>query len=325
MLYLFEGHASVDAAFSNLVSLFIESKSEDDGNAMLLARLVRLALSAGIPSASLVFIFRRLVRITRLFRKRGLAEAARRLLLGRPRQQSQSSLLPTVWGILKFSASASVHVYLLSEIVAYLVLQAMPLRGYILQPKSGIYKTPSKLLGPKERLRLFRSCVKTFPGDPKKFVTGWFFDADFEDILRDNAFEFLAWGFFGTKDASRLSDAERKEVERILVECEGVLGAPFPPGRNTNVAYMSFDKEPLNDMHHPLLYYGAISGLNMISWLLLRTRLGFQFKRERQSGIGYFHFTRRGNSPGSKPIHPSCFFTVLASGCYLTSMSSVQF
>ena len=271
------------------------ARSDSNNSAgVLLLRAGRVLLSNGVPLAAFAVILRRMVSILRAFRARDKIS-----------MPVSASSVDAPWKRLRrlavFLFRLAYHGYALSELAAYLMLQLRPLRALLLPPKRGIFKTPSKLMGARERRELFRRCVDTFPNDPRDFVTSWFFHADFDSIKRQNAIEFLTWGFFGTSDSSSLSSSEKKEVLTILADCEELLGCTFPPGKNKEIKYMSFSDEPLKDVHHPALYYASISALNTASDLILRFGLKFNFKRDPVSGLRYYHLCRKGKRP-SKPF-----------------------
>eukprot|EP00949_MAST-11_sp_MAST-11-sp1_P001092 g1092.t1 len=115
----------------------------------------------------------------------------------------------------------------------------------------------------------------------RRWLSGWFLGAKFEDIKVDNVREFLAWAWFNVASYKALHGTEREEVDGIIARLEEKLG-PFSPGRGrgVNVMRLNLDATYQRMKIHPFfLVFTLDAVLSRCGSALALHRLGMARER----------------------------------------------
>jgi len=130
--------------------------------------------------------------------------------------------------------------------------------------------------------------------DKRKFIMGWFYDANFELLRREDVLTYLAWMRFGCfmENLSTEEFHSLKELDLIRLESEINSGLPLPR-RQTHESplnSMRFTLEQIRFRHKPLLFYGITHIANSFLINSLLSDLGFSYKTPSgESCLGYWH------------------------------------
>eukprot|EP00960_Hanusia_phi_P076623 768588-Hanusia_phi.AAC.5 len=108
----------------------------------------------------------------------------------------------------------------------------------------------------------------------RQFLSGWFYDAEFDLITVEDVHSFLTWATFST--TYELLDEDKKgSIHKILLKIQGQLDYEFPtrsPGQEP-LPCMRFTIEPLLYKHKPIVFY-------LVCQWLLGAAAGFQLRKE---------------------------------------------
>ncbi|KAI8055862.1 hypothetical protein BDF22DRAFT_617763 [Syncephalis plumigaleata] len=118
-----------------------------------------------------------------------------------------------------------------------------------------------------ERSALFYRCF-TECGKIEDFFPGWFKRADhlprnirytaitIEEVYRENAREWLAWGFFGESlDEAQANTHTWDQLNWMLDYIEETSGLKFIEGYNPDIKALRLNLDPVKAVHRPWLFY----------------------------------------------------------------------
>eukprot|EP00566_Odontella_aurita_P007875 CAMPEP_0113554480 /NCGR_PEP_ID=MMETSP0015_2-20120614/16172_1 /TAXON_ID=2838 /ORGANISM="Odontella" /LENGTH=693 /DNA_ID=CAMNT_0000455625 /DNA_START=115 /DNA_END=2196 /DNA_ORIENTATION=+ /assembly_acc=CAM_ASM_000160 len=117
----------------------------------------------------------------------------------------------------------------------------------------------------------------------RSFLMGWFYDAPFERLRREDALTFLAWKKHGVPfDSRTLSEIDIRDImERDLLELEKQVnfGAALPSRDNCEepLACIRFNLEPLRYRHKPTIFYLVTHGAFHFITHVLGKNYGFKY------------------------------------------------
>ena len=115
--------------------------------------------------------------------------------------------------------------------------------------------------GSREWDRLWNDVLSTVE-DPREWIASYFVGAQFEDLSREDVFEFITWAMF-TTTPEYIDVEDRVEVDRSVALIEDFIGYRFPPKKDEvkkfNILRPSI--EPLRAVHKPLLFYAVTQGV----------------------------------------------------------------
>jgi len=120
-------------------------------------------------------------------------------------------------------------------------------------------------------VELWRMCLTNVP-DAREFLRGWFYDAPFEDITRDDVKDFLAWALYSTTFPLLAADDVR-DLAKVFALVELECDVRFPRRRKGQapLGSMRFSIEPVQYHHKPLLFYvstrfilGSLGSMNLV-------------------------------------------------------------
>jgi pimeloyl-ACP methyl ester carboxylesterase len=126
-----------------------------------------------------------------------------------------------------------------------------------------------------------------------------------QSMKKDEVEEFFAWAFF-CKEPHFLDVSERLALQTLFNYIKTSYGLVFKPGRNRVLAGRRLTIDTVQPIHHPLLFYAMIYGLEVIGNIFLRI---YGFKRyQAEKGLVYWY--RCGHEPHRKG--PLLFFHGIA-------------
>lgn len=176
------------------------------------------------------------------------------------------------------------------------------------------YVTPPQLTQ-QERQTVFRRIMNYLDSGEaaQQFLEEWFFDAQLENIQRENLREWMAWALHGHPLEKLLSE-EEDQIEEMMISMETEkLGGTwrFPEGKNALVRSARLNLDPVMALPRPLLIYSTVALLDGVSNMLLWTK-GFRKMSVRvvssigeESTLVYWH---RAHMCGKGTKHPLVFF-----------------
>jgi len=134
-------------------------------------------------------------------------------------------------------------------------------------------------------------------GSRRSFLMGWFYDAPFEDLRREDALCFLSWMRYGFPiEGDYLNEKQIKSlVSEDLTRLEEAVnsGKSLPPRREGEppLGCMRFSIEPLRYRHKPLVFYGITHGAYYIVRQTLQKEFGFTYTpaADPKKDIGYWY------------------------------------
>ncbi|KAI9597304.1 hypothetical protein BDF19DRAFT_421221 [Syncephalis fuscata] len=132
-----------------------------------------------------------------------------------------------------------------------------------------------------ERSALFYRCCSEC-GPLEKFFPGWFKRAEhvprairhepiiLDEIYRENAREWLAWGFFGgTLEDAQARARTWKQLNWMLDYIEENFHHQFPKGYNTDLTTLRLNLDPVKAVHRPCFFYALIFVIDGLCKVLL--------------------------------------------------------
>ena len=142
---------------------------------------------------------------------------------------------------------------------------------------------------------------------------GWFFDASFEDLRREDALVFLSWKRYGLPlegnhlTQEQIHALEADDLSRLEEEVNN--GEPLPSRKEGEMALgcIRFNCEPLRYRHKPLLFYWVTHGAFHILHHVLKNEHGFEYTpaADPRHDIGYWY--RAPSCPPSEANPPLVF------------------
>ena len=117
----------------------------------------------------------------------------------------------------------------------------------------------------------------------RAFLMGWFYDAPFDQLRREDAMSFLSWKRYGLPfEGNYLS---KDQIHSLIAEdlprlCEEVNGGNPLQSRSadeTPLGCMRFNLEPLRYRHKPLVFYGVTHGAFHLVRHTLKKEYGFDY------------------------------------------------
>lgn len=129
--------------------------------------------------------------------------------------------------------------------------------------------------------------------DKKKYLMGWFYDADFQDLREEDAISFLAWMRYGlpieegvltTEEVHALENFDLPLLVRHLNQ-----NIPLPTRSATEkpLAHIRFNCEPLRYRHKGIIFYTVTHGIDLILSAVLRQN-GYIYTPSTQLDLGYW-------------------------------------
>jgi len=120
-------------------------------------------------------------------------------------------------------------------------------------------------------VELWRMCLTNVPC-ARGFLQGWFYDAPFEDITRDDVKDFLAWALYSST-FPKLAANDVRDLAKVFALIELECDVRFPRRRQGQapLGSMRFSIEPVQYHHKPLLFYmstrfilGSLGSMNLV-------------------------------------------------------------
>lgn len=151
----------------------------------------------------------------------------------------------------------------------------------------------------------------------RSFLMGWFYDAPFEDLCREDALTFLAWMKYGLplETGQHLTKQQKLTLELFdLPELERQVNSGKPlPTRNERMktqltSPIRFNLEPLRYRHKPLVFYAVTHGA--FYWLRhkLETQYGFVYHKAKDPTKDLSYWYRAPTAPSTtSPPTPLVF------------------
>lgn len=134
--------------------------------------------------------------------------------------------------------------------------------------------------------------------DFERFIRGWFLDAEFDRIKRDNVLSFLSWAMFNSYPVL-LDQHQTSELHSMLHVLEDYSEHRFPPGRNDQITGIRLTLDPMPAMHRPLFVYLFVGFANIFSRFVLQLR-GFQ--RYELGGFCYWYRPAPSGATVQRPV-----------------------
>ena len=108
---------------------------------------------------------------------------------------------------------------------------------------------------------LWRDVLSTVD-DPKAWIASYFVGAEFDDLSREDVFEFITWAMF-TTTPEYIDVEDHSQVDRSIALIEDFIGIRFPPKREGAKKFdiLRPSIEPLRAVHKPLLFYLVTQGV----------------------------------------------------------------
>eukprot|EP00882_Tetradesmus_deserticola_P010990 GHRQ01011624.1.p1 GENE.GHRQ01011624.1~~GHRQ01011624.1.p1 ORF type:complete len:217 (+),score=58.97 GHRQ01011624.1:256-906(+) len=140
---------------------------------------------------------------------------------------------------------------------------------------------PKVVDGRKTFQRFLKFCNDLPHGvDYEGYFSGWFKGAPFQDIKRDNAEDFMAYGFW-YRTRQQMQDQGLGHIPSQMVDqLEATWGIKFEPGFNSDIEFMGHLWEPINACWRPLAFYLCTEAVGWFARQLLK-RWGFEHHKHK--------------------------------------------
>eukprot|EP00878_Enallax_costatus_P011622 GHUV01012131.1.p1 GENE.GHUV01012131.1~~GHUV01012131.1.p1 ORF type:complete len:755 (+),score=214.24 GHUV01012131.1:258-2522(+) len=157
---------------------------------------------------------------------------------------------------------------------------------------------PKVVDGAKTFQRFLKFCKDLPHGvDYEGYFSGWFKGAKFRDIKRENAEDFMAYGFW-YRSRKQMQEMGLGHMPGEMVnQLEAVWGVKFEAGYNGKLEFMGHLWEPINATWRPLFFYLATE---LIGWFARQLLKRWGFEHHKHNGLSYF--TLGVSHPGSKTL-----------------------
>lgn len=156
----------------------------------------------------------------------------------------------------------------------------------------------------------------------RAFFMGWFYDAPFEDLCREDALTFLAWMKYSlpiehlTKEQQLrleffdLPELERQANDGIRLPTRNSMQLEEDQTKNKQLTHpIRFNLEPLRYRHKPLVFYGVTHGA--FYWLRykLEKEYGFEYHKAKDStkDLSYWYRAPTSKTNNNSPPTPLVF------------------
>eukprot|EP00892_Ulva_mutabilis_P006768 jgi/Ulvmu1/4463/UM002_0188.1 len=143
------------------------------------------------------------------------------------------------------------------------------------------------------RLVQFKTLVGVI--DMKEFLSGWFMNAPFDLLRRNEVLDFIAYGFW-YRDRAQMSETEQQLVSDTLEDLEQAFSFQIPEGTNPDLQFMAHLWQPLRVFHKPLLVHTISEASVVLTHAVL---LFIGFKRHNCSSFTYW--TKHMGPPPHEP------------------------
>jgi hypothetical protein len=125
--------------------------------------------------------------------------------------------------------------------------------------------------------------------NPRKFLEGWFFNTQIENISRSDVMKWIA-GMCFNKHSEKLSETELDQAHKLLHLLETEMDHQFT-SKSTKTKAMLLTLDPIEIMPRPLVFYAATKSISYATRVSLWA-LGF----ERKCHKSITTYIRRGSS-----------------------------
>mmetsp|Transcript_11203 Transcript_11203/g.31771 ORF Transcript_11203/g.31771 Transcript_11203/m.31771 type:complete len:448 (-) Transcript_11203:16-1359(-) len=121
--------------------------------------------------------------------------------------------------------------------------------------------------------------------DIRQFLRGWFHQAEFDKICRENVKDLIYYGFFYVTREEAKGTAVEGSVQEMVKRVEETFDVEFPEGYNPCLKIMIHLWEPLKVHFRPLAFYVVMELLGVMSHLLL---LAMGFRQQEENKVVYW-------------------------------------
>lgn len=152
--------------------------------------------------------------------------------------------------------------------------------------------TPEPLLGRSWEETAYRvwNSLETI-NDKRKYLMGWFYDADFEDLREEDALSFVAWMRYGLPLEEGIMTVEEISTLRkfdlpLLIRNVGPL--PTRSSCEKPLSHIRFNCEPLRYRHKGLFFYTVTHGIDLILSSVLRKN-GYIYQASTKEDLAFWY------------------------------------
>ncbi|WIA08349.1 hypothetical protein OEZ85_007789 [Tetradesmus obliquus] len=217
----------------------------------------------------------------------------------------------TLWQILWPLRYSLLATWLVIEIIFYVFYWRPRYNELNQQPEK---HEPKVVDGRKTFQRFLKFCNDLPHGvDYEGYFSGWFKGAPFKDIKRDNAEDFMAYGFWYRTRQQMHEQGLGHIPSQMVDQLEATWGIKFEHGFNSDIEFMGHLWEPINACWRPLTFYLATEAVGWFARQLLK-RWGFE--HHKHNGLSYFTL----NVPQTKPKPATA--SRATSSCALADMAA---
>jgi hypothetical protein len=155
--------------------------------------------------------------------------------------------------------------------------------------------TPEPLLGRSWEETAYRvwNSMETIH-DKRKYLMGWFYDADFEDLREEDALSFVAWMRYGLPleegilTADEINALRNFDLPLLIRNVNKNSPLPARSSQEKPLSHIRFNCEPLRYRHKGLLFYAVTHGIDLILSSVLR-RNGYSYHPSTKEDLAFWY------------------------------------
>ena len=163
-----------------------------------------------------------------------------------------------------------------------------------------IPSTPEPLLGDRQWEYVSQSMWDSVPKNieaRRSFFMGYFYDAPFDNLRREDAMSCLAWMRYGLPlengdfTDEMISNLETFDLPQLENQINYGNKLPRRKEGEDKLGVMRFNLEPIRYRHKPMMYYFVTHAMYWWARHLLSNELGFQYfpAKNKKTDIGYWY------------------------------------